>query len=324
MAKVKYYYDTEKLTYEKVKTKPIDIIISILAFVVLSIISGIILTISFSGYYKSGQEQQLRADNAELKLQYEVLTKEINEVESILTALQARDVNTYRVIFEADPPQSFFRNKSEQIAAKYHKILNGKIKHRDLLENIYKKITKVRRKMYEQSKSYDDISKLVKNKAKMLASMPAIQPVSNKQLTRLTSGFGMRYHPIYKVAQFHPGIDFAAPHGTPIYATADGVVKKANYNAGYGNAVVLDHGYNYKTMYAHMSSFKVKEGQKVKRGECIGYVGSTGFSTAPHVHYEVHYKGDPVNPVYFFFNDLTADEYEKVLELASIENESLS
>ncbi|MEO1654946.1 MAG: M23 family metallopeptidase, partial [Bacteroidota bacterium] len=207
---------------------------------------------------------------------------------------------------------------------RYKDLIKKGLKEEDLVLSSFKKIDQIKRKLYIQSKSYDEISKLVKNKSKMLAHMPAIQPISNKDLTRLTSGFGMRIHPIYKVGQFHPGIDFAAPQGTPIYATGDGVVEKAQYEAGFGNHVVIDHGYSYQTLYAHMVKFIVKKGQKIKRGQCIGYVGTTGLSTAPHVHYEVQYKKEPVNPVYFFFQDLNAEEYEKILELASVENQSLS
>jgi murein DD-endopeptidase MepM/ murein hydrolase activator NlpD len=230
----------------------------------------------------------------------------------------------YRVIFEAEPISESVRQAGTGGSEKYQEILNKNLKNEKLVLNAYQEIDKLKRKMYIQSKSYDEISKLIKDKSKMLAAMPAIQPISNKQLIRLTSGFGIRVHPIYKVGQFHPGIDFAAPQGTPIYATADATVKKATYESGYGNHVVLDHGYGYETLYGHMVKSIVKPGQKVKRGECIGYVGSTGFSTAPHVHYEVIYKGEQVNPVYFFFKDLSAEEYEKVLELASIENQSLS
>lgn len=324
MAKIKYYYNTETFTYEPVKTRPIDVILNLLGFLTLSFILGIGIAFMLGNYYKSDKEKVLLAENKQLKTHHNLLRREVKDIEAVLEALQKRDDNIYRVIFEAEPIPSNVRKASLEQNIKYDKILLKNRRTRELIDSTYQKLAYLKKQMYVQSKSYDEIVGLVKNKSKMLASMPAIQPISNKQLTRLTSGFGIRVHPIYKVAQFHPGIDFAAPQGTPIYATADGVVKKASYNAGYGNSVEINHGYGYLTLYAHMTRFIVKEGQKVKRGECIGYVGSTGFSTAPHVHYEVHYNGEPVNPVYFFFNDLTSEEYEKILKLASIENQSLS
>lgn len=322
MARVKYIYNPETCTYERAKAKPIDILLNLLGFLTLSTIIGIIIAFFFAGYFQSNDEQLLKSENSELRLHIKRLVNEVEYTGSVLQALQKRDDNIYRVIFEADPIPASVRQVGTGGADKYKGFQN--LKQKDLLIDTYKKIDALKRKMYVQSKSYDEISSLIKSKSKMLSSMPAIQPISNKQLTRLTSGFGVRMHPIYKVAQFHPGIDFAAPHGTPIYATADGIIKKAGPGGGYGLHVVIDHGYGYQTLYGHMSKFKVKAGEKVKRGQCIGYVGSTGFSTAPHVHYEVIHNKEQVNPVYFFFKDLTDEQYEKILELASIENQSLS
>ena len=245
-------------------------------------------------------------------------------MDDILANLQDRDDNIYRVIFEAEPIPNSIRSAGAGGVDKYQDLANKGLKEQDLIIGSFKEIDDIKRKMYIQSKSYDKIAKLVKDKSKLLSHTPAIQPISNKQLTRLTSGFGIRIHPIYKVGQFHPGIDFAAPYGTPIYATADGEVSKSVYEPGYGNHIMIDHGFGYKTLYGHMSKMTVRKGEKVKRGQLIGYVGSTGLSTAPHVHYEVIYKGEQVNPVYFFFQDLGAEEYEKILQLASIENQSLS
>lgn len=324
MARVKYYYDTETCKYEIVKVRPIDIVLNSLGFLTLSIIIAIGFTLIYGQYYKTDQELVLEKENKELLVQYDLLNKQLDEVNLMLESLQKRDDNIYRVIFEAEPIPTSVREAGVGGTESYKQYLDKDIKNEKLLANTYQKIDQLKRKMYIQTKSYDQISILVKNKSKMLSAIPAIQPVDNEQLTRLSSGFGMRMHPIYKVAQFHPGIDFAAPYNTPIYAAGDGEVLEAQYNGGYGNSVKIDHGYGYQTYYAHMASFIVKKGQKVKRGELIGYVGSTGFSTAPHLHYEVYYKGERVNPVYFFFNDLTPEEYKKILELASIENQSLS
>jgi murein DD-endopeptidase MepM/ murein hydrolase activator NlpD len=324
MAKIKYYYDPETCTYQKTTVKPLDIVLTLLVFFALAGILGLLMAFGLAGYVSDQEKSRLMTENEELKLHYELLNKQIKDVEEILVTLQDRDDNVYRVIFEADPIPSSIRKAGAGGSDKYKNLLAKDLKQEKMIVGTFKKVDELKRKMYVQTKSYDDIAQLVKNKNKMLACMPAIQPISNKQLTRLSSGFGVRIHPLYKVGQFHPGIDFTAPHGTPIYATGDGVVEKAQFDPGYGNQVTIHHGYGYKTLYAHMSGFNIKPGQKIKRGECIGFVGSTGFSTGPHVHYEVHYKGEQVNPVYFFFKDLNADEYEKILELASIENQSIS
>jgi len=325
MARVKYYYDTETCKYEIVKVRPIDVVLNLLGFLTLSFIIAVGLTFIYGQFYKTDQELILQKENDELLLQYKIVTKQLEEVNQILDALQKRDNNVYRVIFEAEPIPVSVRENSNNKKDKYKTLLNKNLENEEIVLATFEKIDLLKRKMYVQTKSYDQISQMVKDKSKMLSSIPAIQPIDNKQLTRLSSGFGMRMHPIYKVMQFHPGIDFAARHGTPIYASGDGVIIEAEYNAGgYGNAVKIDHGYGYETYYAHMAKFVVSEGQKVKRGELIGYVGSTGFSTAPHLHYEVFYNGERVNPVYYFFNDVSPEEYQKILELASIENQSLS
>ena len=324
MARVKYYYDPDTCTYKKVKVKKLDIFLTILIFLILSSFFGIIIASFTASYFQDAEKSKLMTQNEELKLYYDILGKKIDEVDNILANLQDRDDNIYRVIFEAEPIPSSIRSAGAGGVDKYQDLASKGLKEEDLIIGSFKEIDDIKRKMYIQSKSYDKIAQLVKEKSKLLSHTPAIQPISNKQLTRLTSGFGIRIHPIYKVGQFHPGIDFAAPYGTPIYATADGEVSKSVYEPGYGNHIVINHGFGYKTLYGHMSKMAVRKGEKVKRGQLIGYVGSTGLSTAPHVHYEVIYKGEQVNPVYFFFQDLGADEYEKILQLASIENQSLS
>lgn len=326
MARVKYYYDTDTCKYERVKVKTSDIILNLLGFLTFSVLIAIGFTAIYGQYYKSDQEKVLQGENENLKEFYSILNNRLEQVDKTLTSLQTRDNNVYRLIFEANPIPNSVRMAGVKNDKSYEKILKSGLSKdkKALISNTFTRVNQLKRKMYVQTKSYDEIIKMVKDKSKMLSHLPAIQPISNKQLTRLTSGFGMRMHPLYKVAHFHPGIDFAAPYNTPIYATADGVVKRSEYMGGYGNTVDVDHGYNYVTRYAHMASFKVRPGEKVKRGQCIGYVGSTGFSTAPHVHYEVLKNGKQIDPVYFFFNDLTPEEYEKILKLASIKNQSLS
>lgn len=323
MAKIKYFYNPDTCTYERVKPTLTDISLSIFLFLGLSLVMSIVLTAFYSSYYTGEKEQALKEENQELLEHFNILNKEVTELQTALKSLQQRDDNIYRVIFEAEPIPTSIRTAGSGGTEKYKELLRKGLKKEKLILEARSKIDQMKKSMYVQTKSYDDIAKLIKNKSEMMSCMPAIQPVANKGLTRLTSGFGMRVHPIYKVGQFHPGIDFAAPQGTPIYATADGTVEKSEFEGGYGNHITINHGYGYKTLYGHMYEMRVRKGQKVKRGELIGSVGSTGFSTAPHVHYEVLYNGEHVNPVFYFFKDLTANEYEKVLELASKPTQSL-
>jgi murein DD-endopeptidase MepM/ murein hydrolase activator NlpD len=192
-----------------------------------------------------------------------------------------------------------------------------------LIQNTTRQLNEMHMRVAFQQKSYEEIQQMIRNKEKLIAAIPAIQPVSNRTLTRIASGFGYRIDPVYKVTKFHAGLDFTAPQGTPIYATANGVIKEANFNdGGYGNHVIINHGYGYETLYAHMYKIKVRRGQTVTRGEVIGYIGNTGKSTGPHCHYEVHKNGQPVDPVYFFYNDLTPEQYDRILKLSAASNQS--
>jgi murein DD-endopeptidase MepM/ murein hydrolase activator NlpD len=236
--------------------------------------------------------------------------------------MQERDDNIYRVIFEADPIPSSIREAGFGGANRY-KDLEG-YGNSELVKETARNIDVITKQIYVQSRSFDEVIEMAKSKSEMLASIPAIQPVSNEDLKRIASGFGYRPHPIYKVMKMHAGIDFTASIGTPIYATGDGVVMKPPYGAGsgFGKYVMIDHGYGYKTLYAHMSSISVKPGQKVKRGEIIGEVGNTGTSTGPHLHYEVVRNDKKVDPINYFFNDLSPEEYQEIITLASKENQS--
>ena len=325
MARIKYYYDAETCKYERIKVSTWDVALNLLGFLSVAIIIAVGILIAYNTYFDSPKEAYLKKENEELKLYYDILEKQMSDAEKMLVSLQERDDNVYRVIFEADPIPPTIRTAGTGGANKYKELLDG-LEQEQLILAALTKVDQLKKQMYIQTKSYDEILELAQNKADMLAAIPAIQPVSNKELKRLASGFGRRWHPIYKVKKMHWGVDFSAPRGTPIYATGDGVVisaKKSSRALGYGNQVKIDHGFGYQTNYAHMHSFVVKRGQKVKRGELIGYVGSTGGSTAPHVHYEVIKNGKKINPVRYFFHDISDDEYDKLLELASIENQSL-
>ena len=323
MARIKYYYDTETCKYERVKVSSWDVTLNFLGFLSVALILAVGILFGYSTYFDSPKEALLKKQNEELNFHYNLMQKEMENANQMLTALQDRDDNIYRVIFEADPIPQSIRNAGVGGSNRYRHLTEENLENEELIVSAYQSIDKLKKKMYIQTMSYDEIVNMATNKAALLASIPAIQPVSNKELKRLSSGFGRRIDPIYKVRKMHTGVDFSAPIGTPIYATGDGVIKVVKKTYASGNMIRLDHGFGYTTLYLHMDRFNVKKGQKVKRGEIIGYVGNTGKSTAPHLHYEVHKDGRKVNPVHYFFQDLQADEYEKILILASIENQSL-
>jgi len=324
MARIKYYYDTETCKYERVKVSTWDVVLNLMGFLSVSLILAIAIVIIYSTYFESPKEALLKKENSELVMHYEILEKNIQDLNNMMLALENRDDNVYRVIFEADPIPNSIRQAGMGGADRYEALKS--LEREELIVDTYSKIDKLKKQMYIQTKSYDDLITMAQNKDNMWAAIPAIQPILNQELTRLASGFGMRIHPIYKVKKMHEGVDFSAPRGTPIYATGDGkVITVRNMGLkGYGKYVEIDHGYGYVTKYAHMDEFNVRVGQEIKRGECIGYVGNSGSSTAPHVHYEVIKDDKNINPALYFFQDISPEEYEKLLELASIENQSLS
>jgi len=324
MARIKYYYDTETCKYERVRTRKSDIVLNALGFLSLTVMMAVGLVILYDNYFESPKELILKNEVKELEFYYDKLNQDIEQLSTILGHIEQRDDNIYRVVLGAEPIEKSVRDAGIGGADRYADIRNKNINHTDLIIALHEKVDKVRRKLYIESKSQDEVVQLAEKKEKLYASIPAIQPIANKQLIALASGFGLRIHPVYKVKKMHTGIDFAASIGTPIYATADGTVSNVSVRfSGYGKMVEIDHGFGYRTRYAHMHDFVVKKGEAVKRGDVIGYVGSTGLSTAPHLHYEVFINDQRVDPVHYFFNDLTPAEYEKILELASAENQSL-
>jgi murein DD-endopeptidase MepM/ murein hydrolase activator NlpD len=324
MARIRYYYDTETCKYERVRTRKSDIVLNALGFLSLTVMMAIGLLILYDNYFESPKELILKNEVKELEFYYDKLNKDVVSLSQILDKIEHRDDNIYRVVLGAEPIEKSVRDAGVGGADRYADIRAKNIDHSELVIALHERVDKLRRKLYIESKSQDEVVHLAEQKEKLYASIPAIQPISNKQLIALSSGFGLRIHPIYKVKKMHTGIDFAASIGTPVYATADGTVSKVDVKfSGYGKMVEIDHGFGYRTRYAHMHDFAVKTGQHVKRGDLIGYVGNTGLSTAPHLHYEVFINDQRVDPVHYFFNDLTAAEYEKILELASAENQSL-
>ena len=321
MTNKKYYYDTKTLSYKQIKLSKFKKIRNLLYFLIGSGITGLAMMLIFFQFFDSPKEKILNREIKQITSQYEIIQKKLEQVEIVLDDMQKRDDNIYRVIFEADPIPKSIRKAGYGGINRYQELTG--YKNSDLIINTNKKLDQITKQLYIQSKSFDDIIELAKNKTEMLASIPAIQPVSNKDLSRMASGYGYRIHPIYKTRKFHAGMDFSAKTGTPIYATGNGKVSKVKRSRrGYGNHVIIDHGYGYKTLYAHMSKYIVKKKQKVKRGDIIGYIGNTGTSVAPHLHYEVHKNGKKLNPVNFYYNDLNAEEYEKMLEISSQNNQS--
>ena len=321
MSKIKYYYDTKTLSYKPIESTGIDKFKKFIVYLTSSAILAFFTLLIFFQYFDSPKEKRLKGEINHLLSQYEIINNDLEKIELVLDDIQNRDDNIYRTIFEADPIPTSIRKQGFGGVNRYKK-LSG-YSNSDLIINTSKKIDQLTKQLYLQSKSFDEIIELAKNKSKMLASIPAIQPVANKDLKRMTSGYGYRIHPIYKTRKMHYGMDYSAIVGTEIYATGDGVISKVKRSKrGYGNYVKINHGFGYETLYAHMSKYIVKKGQKVKRGEVIGYVGNTGISTAPHLHYEVRKDNKKINPVNFYFNDLTPEEYEKMLELASQPNQS--
>lgn len=321
MSKVKYKFNTKSLTYEKVEVTFRHRFFKILSYVATgTVFAAITVFVAFT-YFDSPKELIQKREIENLRLQYDLLDKRMGQVSFILQEMQDRDDNIYRIIFEAEPIPDNVRKAGFGGVDRYRELMN--FENSDLVIETTKKLDRITKQLYIQSKSFDEIVNMAKNKEKLLACIPAIQPIANKNLVHPPSGYGWRTDPIYKTAAFHPGIDFTANTGTAIYATGDGVVESADaLMQGYGNHVIIDHGFGYKTLYGHMSKIKARAGQKIKRGELIGYVGSTGRSTGPHLHYEVIRNLEKVNPISYFFNDLTPSEYQQLIEQASRASQS--
>jgi hypothetical protein len=324
VAKIKYYYDTETCKYERIKTSTGDIVLNIAGILLLTFGMAVGLIFIAGNYFESPREVMLKNEVKEMEFYYQNLDGEYQKLKAQLSGMEYRDDNIYRAVLGAEPIDKNIRQGGVGGADRFEGIRSKNIQHEDLIIKIKETMMQLKRKVYIESKSQDDLVSMAENKEKLFASIPAIQPIANKELIALASGYGFRIHPVYKVLKMHTGVDFAASIGTPIYATADGVIDKLEVSfAGYGKVLEIDHGFGYRTRYAHMHGFAVRQGQHIKRGDLIGYVGNTGLSTAPHLHYEVFVNGAYVNPVHYFFNDLNATEYAKIIELASVENQSL-
>ncbi|MBL4703406.1 MAG: M23 family metallopeptidase [Flavobacteriales bacterium] len=331
MARTKYKYNPETLAYEEVELSIKDKLLKISYFAITGVVVGVIAVFAFASWIQTWNDDDMAAKYANLKKELEDIKEIVYFDNTVLAHLQETDDKIYRSIYEAEPIPSYKRNFGTGGNPKKYDQYKG-YDHSDLVIEIRSKLEEVEKKMVVQSESYDELKELVKTKKEMLACIPSIQPISNKDLTRLASGFGFRMHPIHKIQKMHTGIDFTADSGTDIYATGNAVIERADRMSGYGQVVIIDHGFGHKSLYAHCSAYKCKVGQKVRKGDVIALVGSTGVSTGPHVHYEVRkrMKGEngrmtykPVNPVNYFFNDLSPEEYERVIEISSRPTQSM-
>jgi len=264
---------------------------------------------------QSPEERELYAEKNKMEAQYKVLQRQFNEVQDVLTDLEERDNNLYRVVLQAEPIPFTVRKAIASNTDYYNQLYD--MTNSEIVVSTTKMLNTLKKQIYIQSRSYDELVSLTKNREKMLQCLPAIQPVLNKDLKRMASGYGWRIDPVYHTRRFHEGMDFVAPTGTDIYATGDGTIVNAGWEQGYGNCIVINHGFGYETLYGHLSAIKVRPGQTVKRGDIIGLVGSTGKSTAPHLHYEVHYKGQVMNPQNYYFLDLSPEEYDRMVQMSN-------
>jgi murein DD-endopeptidase MepM/ murein hydrolase activator NlpD len=321
MKKIKYFYNTHTLRYEKLVTPLRVKFLRFIAFIATAFVTAALISYFAFQFVGSPNEKYLRIQNAQLKQDFEDLNDSVAQIQMKMAELEKRDNSVYRSIFEASPlpdsARATFLEKQNEIARV------ERMSGNELVRSISVTLNNLKSRIAAQKSSYNEIAGLINNKEKLLAATPAIQPVSNKDLNRIASGFGYRIDPIYKTVKMHAGLDFTAAQGTPIYATANGVIKTAgNTGNGYGNHVVINHGYGYETLYGHMVRVKARVGQRVERGDLIGYVGSTGKSTGPHCHYEVHKNGQKLDPVYFFYNDLSPQQFDELLKRASASNQS--
>ncbi len=315
MAKKKFHFNSETLSYEQIEHTITHWLKQFLIHALSGMSLGAVFFFIFVTFVDSPEEKQLGQEKSHMQAQYKVLQRQFGEMQEVVSDLQERDDNLYRVIFQADPIPFSVRRAAATNNDYYEQLLD--MTNSEVVVSTTQKLNELKEELYIQSKSYDELVSLAKNKENMLQNLPAIQPVLNKDLKQMASGYGWRIDPVYHTRRFHAGMDFAAPTGADIYATGNGQVISAGWQQGYGNCVQINHGYGYVTLYGHMSAFKVRAGQKVKRGDVIGLVGSTGKSTGPHLHYEVHYKGEIMNPQNYYFLDLSPADYDRMVQMSN-------
>jgi len=324
MSKVKYYYDSETLAYKKIKRKKGRKLGIAFLGILGTFLAGFLLLVIYLNIpmIETPKEKALKRELQNMQLQYGVLNKKMDQIQNVLANVEDRDNNIYRLYFEANPiPEE--QRKAGFGGINRYKSLEG-YDNSKLIVETNKRIDILTKQIVVQSKSLDEITILAKEKEQLLTAIPAIQPVKNENLKRIASGYGWRSDPFTKVKKFHNGMDFSAPRGTPVYATGDGRIERAdNRSTGYGNHIRVDHGYGYTSLYAHLYKYNVRPGQRVKRGDVIGFVGSTGRSQGPHLHYEIFKDGEHINPINFYYGHLSPEEFDQVLIKAQEENQSL-
>jgi murein DD-endopeptidase MepM/ murein hydrolase activator NlpD len=316
MPRIKYKFNPESLSFDRVRLGIKKLIFRGLAYLMGSVIIALGYWILFAAFFDSPREKALEREIEQLTLQYELIHREMADIEKVLDGLQKTDDNLYRTIFESEPIPSSLRSRGVG-GVNRSESLEGYTNSRLVIETAGR-LDKIRKKVYVQARSFDELIEMARSKEEMLRSVPAIIPVSNKDLTRTASGYGWRIHPIYKISKFHYGMDFTAPEGTEVYATGNGTVTMVQSSQrGLGKHIVIDHGFGYESIYGHLSGFNVKVRQKVQRGDIIGFVGNTGLSVANHLHYEIRLNGVNVDPVNYYFEDLSAEDYERMIEISS-------
>lgn len=324
MSKVKYYYDPDTLSYRKIEPKKSKRLRNIGLFLIGSVLFGLLALVFLlnTNLINTPKELSLQREAKNYELQFELLDRKMKQIEEVLANIEDRDNNIYRLYFEANPIPEEQRRAGFGGINRY-KSLEG-FNNSDMVIATTKRLDVIKKQMAIQSKSLDEITKLAEQKEKLLAAIPAIQPINNEDLKRMASGYGWRSDPFTKARKMHYGMDFTAPRGTPIYASGDGkIIRADNNSSGFGKHIRIDHGYGYLSLYAHMSQYNVIKGQKVKRGDLIGFVGSTGRSEAPHLHYEVWKDNDRINPLNFYYGSLSPEEFQNMLKYANQENQSL-
>lgn len=317
MTKSKYRFNPESLSYDRIDLTFWDKLLRFLTYFSASLALALIYLFVFSLFLDLPKEKVLKRELTQMALQYEILNKQLDQVSAVMADIQNRDDNIYRTVFNSEPIPASIRTAGFGGVNRYTE-LEGYDNTQIVIETA-RRIDVLKKQLYVQSKSFDDVIELAKNKESMLASIPSIQPIAINDMRRIGGYYGMRIHPILKIFRMHDGMDFTAPIGTDVYATGDGVVsdiQRSRARRGYGNLIEIDHGYGYKTIYAHLEEIKVRPGQKVNRGDVIGAVGNTGLSTAPHLHYEIRKSNRSVNPINYYFNDLTPEEFDAMIELS--------
>lgn len=322
MYNVKYYYDSETLTYRPLKKDSKKHVKNTFVFLFAAAFFGFATILIAEQFFESPREKALNRELQNLDLQYSLLNKKMAEAEEVLANVENRDNGIYRLYFEANPIPEEQRKQGFGGVNRYKKYEG--FENSEMIISTNKRIDVLQKRIIIQSKSLDEITALAKDKEKFLARIPAIQPIKNEDLTRMASGYGYRSDPFTKIRKFHYGMDFTAPRGTPIYASGDGVIERADSrSSGYGRHIRIDHGYGYVSLYAHLYKYNVNVGQKVRRGDLIGYVGSSGRSVGPHLHYEVFRDNIRINPLNFYYGNLSTEEFNRLLTIASLENQSL-